>query len=68
MQVVLDKQGRKASVLVPFKQWEKLNADFTKLQNKLNVLIGIQQGLREIKEAKRTGKKMKTLTEALNEI
>ena len=68
MQVVLDSRGRKASVIVPFKEWEKLTSDFIKLQNKLNILTGIQEGLQEIKEAKRTGKKMKTLTEVLNEI
>ena len=68
MQVVLDSRGRKVSVIVPFKEWEKLTSDFIKLQNKLNILTGIQEGLQEIKEAKRTGKKMKTLTEVLNEI
>lgn len=68
MQVVLNSKGKKASVLVPFAKWQKLNSDFAKLQNKLHVLMGINEGLQEIKEAKRSGKKMKTLSDALNEI
>ncbi len=68
MQVVLDGKGRKTSVIIPFKDWEKLSADFAKLQNKLKILTGIKEGLKEVKEAKRGGKKLKTLSEAIHEI
>lgn len=68
MQVVLDGKGKKTSVIIPFKEWEKLSSDFTKLQNKLKVLTGIKEGLQEIREANRSGKKLKSLSEAINEI
>ena len=68
MQYVLDKKGQKTSVLVSYKDWTKLNNDFAKLQRKLEILIGISEGLKEIKAAKKSGKKLKNLSEALNEL
>lgn len=44
---------------------KKLNKKAKKTQEVLN---DITEGLREIKEAKRTGKKLMTLDEALNEL
>jgi hypothetical protein len=44
---------------------KKLSA---KEKRKLKELKGIAEGLREIKESKRTGKPMKTLDEFLNEL
>ena len=40
----------------------------TKEKKKLQILKGIAEGLKEIKEAKRTGKPMKTLDEFLDEL
>jgi hypothetical protein len=68
MQYVLDKKGKKTSVLVSYKAWEKLNADFAKLQSKLEILTGISDGLKELKAAKKGGKKLKNLSTALNEL
>jgi hypothetical protein len=39
-----------------------------KAKKKIEILKGIAEGLREIKEAKRTGKPMKTLDEFLDEL
>jgi uncharacterized coiled-coil DUF342 family protein len=67
MQYIINKKGQKTSVLVPYKDWERLN-NVAKLQKKLEVLTGINEGLQEIRSAKKNGKKLKTLTEALNEL
>jgi len=64
---MVDEKGDKTSVLVPIKTWEKINGDYKKLQNKLKVLTGIKEGFAEVKEAKRTGKKLQTLKEFLRE-
>jgi hypothetical protein len=37
------------------------------LESKINILTGIKEGLNEIKEAKKTGKKLQTLKEFLIE-
>jgi hypothetical protein len=68
MQYVLDEKGKKTSVLVSYKDWERLNSDFSKLRKKLEILTGIGDGLKEIKTAKKGGKKLKNLTDVLDEL
>ncbi|MBK7957006.1 MAG: hypothetical protein IPK03_02195 [Bacteroidetes bacterium] len=55
------KEEQRLLQLFPIKTWEKINDDYQKLQHKLNLLIGIKSALLEIKESKRTGKKLQTL-------
>ena len=54
---MIDEKGDKHSVVVPIKTWQKLNENYRKLQNKINTLTGIKNGLAEIREA---GKKRTT--------
>lgn len=67
MQYVVDNQGVKTSVIVPFDKWEKINSDYKKLQNKLEVFLAVQDGLVELKTAKREDKKLQMLSDFLNE-
>ena len=67
IQYVVDNSGSKISVILPFLEWEQLNSEYQKLQNKLNILQGIQDSMTEISETKKTGKKLQTLTDFLNE-
>ena len=64
---MVDEKGDKTSILVPLKTWQKINNDYSKLQNKLKVLLGIKVGINEVKESKRTGKKLQTLKDFLRE-
>jgi hypothetical protein len=64
---IVDENGEKTSVLVPLKTWEKMNENYAKLHNKLAVLLGIKQGLIEVKEAKKSGRKLQTLKSFLRE-
>lgn len=64
---MIDEKGDKTSVLVPLKTWVRINQDYNKLQNKLKVLTGIKEGFSEVKEAKKSGKKLQTLKEFLRE-
>jgi hypothetical protein len=64
---MVDEKGDKTSILVPLKTWQKINDDYTKLQNKLKVLLGIKAGFTEVREAKRAGKKLQTLKDFLRE-
>jgi hypothetical protein len=65
LKYIVDESGNKTSVLVPVKVWEDLNANYQKLQNKLNVLNSIKEGLREVKNTKKTGKKLQNLKDFL---
>ena len=64
---MVDEKGQKTSVLVPLNTWTKINDDFTKLQNKLKVLLGIKSAYNEVKMAQKTGKKLQTLKDFLRE-
>lgn len=64
---MIDEKGQKTSVVVPFNTWTKINDDFTKLQNKLTILLGIKSAYNEVKMSKKTGKKLQTLKDFLRE-
>ena len=67
LKYIVDQKGTTTSVLVPLKTWEKLHKDYTKLQKRLEIFDGIKQGLNEVSEAKKTGKKLQTLKSFLSE-
>jgi hypothetical protein len=62
---IVDDSGQKTSVLVPIKDWENLKANYRKLQKKLEVFISIREGLQEVRQAKKSGRKLQTLKEFL---
>ncbi len=66
LKYIVDQRGQKTSVLVPIKVWEDFNANYLKLRNKLAVFESIREGFDEIKEAKKTGKKLQTLQDFLS--
>jgi hypothetical protein len=65
LKYIVNTNGHKSSVLVPVKVWEDLNNNYQKLQKKLNIFSNISDGLNEIKQAKKTGRKMQTLKDFL---
>jgi hypothetical protein len=67
LKYMVNDKGDKTSVLVPLKTWEKLNEDYNLLQNKLKILTGIKNGLKEVNDSKKTGKKLQTLKDFLRE-
>jgi len=67
MQYIVDGSGERTSVIVPYKKWEKINEDYSKLQNKLKVFLAIQSGIEEIRSARKRGQKLQTLSDFLNE-
>ena len=67
LKYMIDEKGDKTSVVVPLKTWVKINREYSSLQNKLKVLTGIKDGLKEVKEARRAGKKLQTLKDFLSD-
>ena len=67
LKYMIDEKGDKTSVLVPFKTWEKMNQQYSKLQKKLRIFTDIRAGLKEVKEARKSGKKLQTLKDFLRE-
>ena len=67
LKYMVDEKGDKTSVLVPLKTWEKMNQEYSKLQKKLRIFTDIRAGLKEVKEAKKSGRKLQTLKDFLRE-
>ena len=67
LKYVIDDNGHRSSVLVPIKDWDEINKKYTALLNKVSIMTGIQKGLQEVKQAKKTGKKLQTLKDFLHE-
>jgi len=67
IQFIIDDEGNKKSVIVPFEQWEELNQRYEKLNNKVQILTGLQEAMKEVEHARRTGKKLQYLTDFLDE-
>lgn len=67
LRYMVDENGDTTSVLVPLRTWQKINQQNTLLQKKIKVLTGIQSGLKEVVEARKSGKKLQTLKDFLCE-
>lgn len=67
LKYMVDEKGQKTSVLVPLTTWTKINEDYSNLQNKLKVLLGIQSAFNEVKVSKKSGKKLQSLKDFLSE-
>ena len=57
LKYMIDEKGQKTSVLVPIKTWDRINEDYSKLQNKLNFIVDLKDAFQEIQ----SGKKLQTL-------
>ena len=64
---VVDDKGNRSSVLVSINTWEDLNTKYNKLLKKVSILTGIQKGFEEVAEARKSGKKLQTLKDFLDE-
>lgn len=69
VQYITDEEGKQTAVIVSIEAWRQLKAEHENLLNKLEVLGGIQEALKEVQEIKQgKRKKGRTLGEFLNEI
>jgi len=67
MQYIVDENGVKTSVIVPFHLWKKITSENKMLQSKLEVLLAIKDGLSEIKGANKNYSDFQTLSDFVNE-
>lgn len=64
---ITDRKGKKTSVVIPVQTWKKINVDYNKLLKKVEVLTGVAEGIKEIKTLKKSGAKLQSLNDLLNE-
>lgn len=69
VQYIVNEKGKQTAVVVPIEEWKELKAKHEKLLNKIEVLAGLQDALKEVQEIKQgRRKKGRTLGEFLNEM
>lgn len=56
-QYITDESG-KTSVLVPLSEWEALKNEAQTARRELEILTGLKEAFDEVKESRRTGKKL----------
>ncbi|MBP9663115.1 MAG: hypothetical protein KBD94_00735 [Pyrinomonadaceae bacterium] len=67
IQIYTDEKGNKSSIIVSYDEWKKLNDRVRKLENKLRIVSSIRNGLSEVEDASRNGKKLQSLADFVNE-
>ena len=67
VQYIVNDQGVKTSVIVPFERWEELNSDFKKMKNKLDVFSAVKEGFEEISRSKYQNEEFQSLTDFIDE-
>ena len=67
IQIYTDDKGNKSSVIIPYDEWTNLQARLNVLEKKLKVFSGIQNGVREVVEARKSGRKLQSLSAFIDE-
>lgn len=68
IEYITDKNGHQKSVVIPHSQWLLYQAEQTKLKNKLDILLGIRDAMKEVHRIQSGKKKGKSLRSFLNEL
>jgi hypothetical protein len=68
IEYITDNKGKYKAVVIPYKQWKSLIEEHNMLKNKLNIILGIQDALKEVNEIRSGKRKGKTLNSLLNEL
>ncbi len=67
IQIYIDEKGKRSSVLLPYEDWQNLKSRLNRLEKKLKVFTSIRDGMNEVAEAKRTDKKLQSLSAFIDE-
>ncbi|HEX8350216.1 MAG TPA: hypothetical protein VF598_09645 [Hymenobacter sp.] len=67
VQYIANEAGQRTAVVVPYTEWEKLQAKMSRLQQKVRVMQGIRKGLSEVKTARQQATPLQTLSAFLDE-
>lgn len=68
IEYITDENGRQKSVIIPHKQWKNFETDYNRMKNKIKILTGIQEALKEVKQIQNGKKRAKTLKETIDEL
>lgn len=64
---ITDAAGNQIAVQIPMSDWLLLKKEYQEVKRKLEILQGIKDAVQEVNEAKKTGRKLQSFTDFLNE-
>ncbi len=67
LEYITDGSGKPKSVVIPRKEWDFIQNDYMQMKNKLAVLLGLRDAMKEVREIQRGKRKAKSLSDFLNE-
>ena len=65
---ITNESGKTEAVIIPVKDWDKIVNDLARTKKKLEILNGIEQGMKEIELFRKGKKKLKTIEQILDEV
>ena len=68
LEYITDRSGKAKSVVIPRKEWDFIQNDYMQVKNKLAVLLGLRDAMKEVREIQSGKKKAKSLSDFLNEL
>lgn len=68
IQYITDEKGSQQAVIIPQKEWISFEKEFYKLKKKLDILLGIEKAMKEVRLIQTGKKKGKSLKAFLDEI
>ncbi|SHJ60883.1 hypothetical protein SAMN02745146_3517 [Hymenobacter daecheongensis DSM 21074] len=67
VEYIANEAGQRTAVVVSYAEWEKMRQKLSRLQQKVRVLQGIRNGLREVKAAGERNEPLQSLQAFLDE-
>lgn len=68
LQYITDSQGRKRNVILPMKEWRKIERELERLREKERILRDLAQGFKEVKQIRAGKLKGIPAEDVLNEL
>jgi hypothetical protein len=68
LEYLTDESGKQKSVVIPQKEWNFFQTDYQKTKKKLEILLGIQNAMREVREIQSGKRKARTLKSVMQEM
>lgn len=68
IEYITDINGKRKSVVISEKDWNRVNKSYSQKIKKLETLLDIKKSFQEVEQHRNGKKKLKTLAEVLNEL
>lgn len=68
LQYITNEEGAPQAVIIPQKEWDHFQKNYNKLKKKLEILLGVENALKEVEQIQTGKKKGKSLAAFIDEL